>query len=34
MYLDSKDIIASLKTAKVGKNGSKSGIYVTKAMVM
>jgi len=34
MYQDSKDIIVSLKTAKVDKNGSNSGIYVTEAMVI
>jgi hypothetical protein len=34
LYQDSKDMTASLKRAKVSKNGSNSGIYVTEAMVM
>jgi len=34
LYQDSKDITASPKTAKVGKNGSNSGIYVTEAIHM
>jgi len=34
LYQDSKDTTASLKTAKVGKNGSNSGIYITEAMVI